>query len=139
MQYWRNALRWLPIAFLSSPALISKISRWRKLSNSTSRSHARSRTKMPINMASKLFKFVHRKCCVDRLQFQNICRLNRRPYLSLLDLKEKCTRYAGVSTNENGLFDRHDHRAGQSKIVYYHTYLQSLALFVEQTQKPGYK
>ena len=33
------------------------------------------------------------------------------------------------------LFDRHDHRAGQSKMVHYHTYLQSLALFVEQTQE----
>ena len=37
------------------------------------------------------------------------------------------------------LFDRHDHRAGQSKMVYYHTYLQSLALFMEQTQKLRYK
>ena len=33
------------------------------------------------------------------------------------------------------LFDRHDYRVGQSKMVYYHTYLQPLALFVEQTQK----
>ena len=33
------------------------------------------------------------------------------------------------------LFDRHDHRAGQSKMVYYRTYLQPLALFVAQTQK----
>ena len=31
--------------------------------------------------------------------------------------------------------DRHDHRAGQSKVLYYHTYLQSFVLFVEQTQK----
>ena len=30
-------------------------------------------------------------------------------------------------------------RVGQSKVVYYHTYLQSLTLFVEQTQKPGYE
>ena len=45
----------------------------------------------------------------------NIYRLNRRPYLSLLDLKEKCTSYAGVSTNEADLFDRHDNRAGQWK------------------------
>ena len=65
------------------------------------------------------------------LRFQNIYWLNRRPYLSLLDLKEKCTRYAGVPTNEADLFDRHDHRAGQSKIVYYPTYLQSSALLVE--------
>ena len=37
--------------------------------------------------ASKLLKFVYRKCCVDRLRFQNICWLNSRPYLSLLDVK----------------------------------------------------
>ena len=37
------------------------------------------------------------------------------------------------------LFDRHDHWVGQSKKVYYHTYLQSLALFVDQTQKLRYK
>ena len=57
----------------------------------------------------------------------------------MLDLKEKCTRYAGVPTNEANLFDRHDHRAGQSKVLYYHTYLQSLVLFVEQTQKRRYE
>ena len=32
--------------------------------------------------------------------FQNICRLNIRPQLSLLDVKEKYTRQARVSTNE---------------------------------------
>ena len=84
-------------SFFSARSLISKISRWRKLSNST---RARSRSKMPTNMVSKLLKFGYRKCCVDRLWFQNICRLNRRPYLSLLDVKEKYTRHAGVSTNE---------------------------------------
>ena len=124
-----------PYSFSSARALISKISRWRKLSNSSPKSHARSRSKMYTNIASKLLKFVCRKCCVDRLRFQNLCRLNRRPYLSLLDLKEKCMRYTAISTNEADLFDRHDHRAGRSTRVYYHTYLQSLALFVEQTQK----
>ena len=97
-------------------------------SNSTPKSRARSRSKTLTNMASKLFwKFVYRKCCMDRLRFRNICLLNRRPYLSQLDFKEKCTRYARVSTNEADLFDRHDHRTGQSKIVYYHTYLKFLA------------
>ena len=110
-----------PYSFLYVRALLSKIARWRKRSNSTPKSRARSRSKMPTNMASKLLKFVHRKRCLDRLRFQNICRLNRRPYLLLLDFKEKCTRYARVSTNEADLFDRHDHRAGQSKMVYYHT------------------
>ena len=57
-------------------------------------------------------------------------------YLSLLDLKEKCTRYmyVGVSTKETVLFHRHDHHTGQNKVEYYRKYLQSLALFVEQTQ-----
>ena len=36
---------------------------------------------------------------MDRLWFQNIYRLNRRPYLPLLDVKEKCMRYAGVHLN----------------------------------------
>ena len=135
---FRASLSWLPIVFCPR-ALTSKISRWRKRSNSTPKSRARSRSKMPTTMPSKLLKFVYRKSCMDRLWFQNICRLNRRPYLSLLDLKEKCTRYSRVSTNEADLFDRHDHRAGQSNMVYYHTYLQFLALLVEQTQKLRYK
>ena len=90
-----------PYSFLSTLALISKIMRWRKLSNTTLKLRAGSRSKMPTNMASKLLKFVYRKCCVDRLRFQNICWLNRRPQLSLLDVKEKYTRHAGVSTNES--------------------------------------
>ena len=85
-------------------------------------------------MATNFSKFVYRKSCVDRLRFQNIYRMNRRLYFSLLDLKEKCTRYVGVSIKETDLLDRHDHRTGQSKVEYYHTYLLSLALFVEQTQ-----
>ena len=90
-----------PYSFSSARALISKISRWRKLSNSTPKSRTGSRSKMPTNMASKLLKFVYRKCCVDGFRFQNICRLNRRPQLSLLDVKEKYTRHVGVSTNED--------------------------------------
>ena len=42
-------------------------------------------------------------------------------------------------TDEANLFDRLDHRVGESKVLYYHTYLQFLALFVEQTQKPRYE
>ena len=95
------------------------------------KSYTRTRSKTTTNMASKLLTFLYGKCCVDRLRFQTICRLNRIPYLSLFDLKEKCTRYACFSTNKADLFDRHDHQAGQSKMVYYHTYLQSLSLFAE--------
>ena len=78
---------------------------------------------------------------MDRLRFQNIYWLNRRPYLSLFDLKEKRSRYGGVPTIEADMFDRHDHRAWQSKVVslYYDTYLQSLTLIVEQTQKLRYE
>ena len=43
-----------PHSFLSAHALISKISRWRKLSNSTPKTRAKSRSEMPTNMASKL-------------------------------------------------------------------------------------
>ena len=96
----RNPFKVAPYSFLSARALISKSSRWRKLSNSTPKSRAGSRSKMPTNMASKLLQFVYRKYCLDRFRFQNICRLNRRPQLSLLDVKEKYTRHAGVSTNE---------------------------------------
>ena len=65
-------LKVAPYSFLSARALISKISLWRKRSNSTPKSRARSRSKMPTDMASKLLKFVYRKCCVDRCRFQNI-------------------------------------------------------------------
>ena len=80
-----HAFKVAPYSFLSARALISKISRWRKRSNSTPKSRARSRSKTRTNMASKLLKFVYRKRCLDRLRFENICRLNRRPYLLLLD------------------------------------------------------
>ena len=62
--------------------LISKISRWCELYNFMPKSRAESRSKMQTNMASKFLKFVYRKCCVGPLRFQNICLLNRRPYLS---------------------------------------------------------
>ena len=64
-------LRWLPIVFCPR-TLISKISRWCKLSNSTLKSRAGSRSKMLTNMVPKLLKFFYRKCCVDWLRFQNI-------------------------------------------------------------------
>ena len=128
-------LKVAPYSCLTARELISKISRWRELSNSTPKSLAKSRSKISTNTASKFLKFAYQKCCVDQLRFQNIYRLNRGPYLPLLDLKEKCARYARVSTNEADLFDRHDHRAEQSEMVYYHIYLQSSVLFVEQTQK----
>ena len=113
----------------------------RELSNFTPKSRAESCSKMPTNMASKFLQFVYRKCCVDRLPFQNIYRLNRRPYLFLLDLKEKCTRYAGVPTNKADLFDPHDHWAGhlkQGSILPHLFAVLGVVTFVEQTQTPRY-
>ena len=66
-------LRWLPIVFCPrARVLISKISRWCKLSNSTLKSRAGSHSKMLTNMVPKLLKIFYRKCCVDWLRFQNI-------------------------------------------------------------------
>ena len=126
-------LRWLTIVFWPHTSWFRKSCN--EVSFQTLHQSCASHRKMLTNMASKFVNFVYRKCCVDRLQFQNIYWLNRWSYLSLLDLKEKCTctKYAGVPTNEADLFDRHDHWAGQSKVVYYLA-LQSLALFVEQTK-----
>ena len=53
-------LKEAPYSFLTVRELISKISRWRELSNSMPKSRAKSRSKMPTNMASKLLKFVYR-------------------------------------------------------------------------------
>ena len=52
---------------------------------------------------------------MDWLWFQDNYRLNGRPYLSLLDLKEKCTRYTGVQIIEADLFDCHDHESSRAK------------------------
>ena len=70
----------------------------RELSNSTPKSHAESCSKMPTNMASKFLQFVYRKCCVDRLRFQNIYRLNRRPYLLLLGLTNPFKLICSIAT-----------------------------------------
>ena len=96
-----------PYSFLPALELISKIVQWRKLSNFTLKSCARSCSKVLTDMTSK---FVYRISCLHPLWFQSICLLNRRLDLSLLDLKESCTRYVGVSTKETDLFDSHDHR-----------------------------
>ena len=112
------SLRWLPIVFCPR-------ARWFRKSRDGASFQA-PRQSRARDHAVKCWqtwrpKFVYRKRCLDRLWFQNICRLNRRPYLLLLNFKEKCTRYARVSINEPDLFDRHNHWAGQSKMVYYHT------------------
>ena len=74
-----HAVKVAPYSFSTVRELISKIA----LSNSTQKSRVRSCIKMLTNMASKFSKCVSRKNCVDRLRFQNIYRMNRRPYLSL--------------------------------------------------------
>ena len=121
-----TSLKVAPYSFLTAQTVFENLARWRKLSDFMPKSHMESRSKMSTNMASKFLKFVYWKCCVDQFQFQNIYQLNQRAYLSLLDLKGKFMRYAGITTNEADficLFDRYNHQAGQSKIVYYHTYL----------------
>ena len=57
----RLSFKVAPYSFLTARELISKISRWRELSNSMPKSRAKSRSKMPTKMASKLLKFVYRK------------------------------------------------------------------------------
>ena len=134
MQNRGMTLRWLPIVFDLARADFENLAMARafKLYAKVAREIAKENAD---KNGVQTFKICFSKSCEDRLRFQNIYRLNRRPYLSLLDLKEKRTRYARVATNEADLFYRHDHRAGQSKVAYYHTYLQSLALFVEQRHK----
>ena len=68
-----------------------EIAPWRELSNLYA--------KMTTNMASTFSEFVYHKSCANLLGFQNVYRLNRRHYTSLLYLKEKRTRYVGVSTS----------------------------------------
>ena len=72
-----------PYSILTAREQISKISRWHELSSSTSKSRVESGSKMPTNMASKFLKFVYRKCCVDRLRFQNIYRLNSSKFINI--------------------------------------------------------
>lgn len=76
---------------------------------------------MSTKTVSKFVTFVIWKSCVRLLRLQNICRLNRRSYLPLSDLKGKCRRFARVTTNGSDSFDRHDHRAGRSGLLYYRT------------------
>ena len=105
-------LRWLPIVFCPRASFQTC---------TTPKLRAGSRSKMPTKMLGE---------CVDRLLFQNICQLNRRPQLSLLDVKEKYPRHAGVSTNEADLMrfvrsPRSSRGTKQDGIfpVYYHTVL----------------
>ena len=114
---------------MTTGELISKNARWRKLP----KLYAKVASEITRQNADKhgvhISKVVYYKSCVNLLWFQNVYRPNREPYSSVLDLTEKSTRYAGVLTKET-VSARSSHGVKQ---IYYHTYLQSLAFFVEQT------
>ena len=131
-------------SFLTACELILIVSWLCEHLNSTPKSRAKLRSKMPTTWHPNFFNlFIYWKCCVDRHWFQNIYQLNRRPYLSLLDLKETCTRYARAPTNEADLFDRHDHWTQQSNvqcsILPHIQCVFAVQLFAEQTQKPRHE
>ena len=75
-------------SFLTARELISKISRYGASFQTLRQSRAESRGKMPTNMPSKILISLSKMLRGSVPGFQNIYRLNRRPYLSLLDLKE---------------------------------------------------
>ena len=54
--WYRFRVKVAPYSFWTARELISKISRWREFSISTLKSRAESRSKMPTNMGSKIFK-----------------------------------------------------------------------------------
>ena len=72
---------------------------------------------MSANMASKFLKFVFRNSDASLFEFQNISGLNRRPYLSLLNIKENGTRYVGVSTDLSDRHANYSHRAKQRSLL----------------------
>ena len=122
-------LRWLPIVFCPR-ALISKISRWRKLSDSTPKLRAGSRSKMPTNFYNL---FIENVAWIGS-GFKTFVGWIEEPSFPCLTQKKNIRGRQELQPMKLipcDLFDRHDHRAGQSKMVYYHTNLQFLALVVE--------
>lgn len=82
--------------------------------NSLWKLHARPCSKLQTNMVSTFSKFVFfYKTWANLLWFQNVYQPKRRPYPSLLDFKDKSTRYVGVSNKETDLFNHRDHRTGK--------------------------
>ena len=140
-EHWKLSafLRWLPIVYWPRASWFRK-SRdgvsFQTLRQNRARNHA---VRCRQTWRSNFYNLFIENVAWIGSGFQMFIDLNRRPFLPCL--KEKCTRYTGVPTNEADSFDRHvhDHRAGQSKVVYYHTYLQSLALFVKQTPRSRYE
>ena len=122
-----------PYSFLTARELVSKSCDGASLKKSTRKSRAIKRNEMSTNMASK---FCEKKKfwngCASLFQFQNIYRLNTRRCPSVLNTKEKSTRFAGALINLSGRHASYSHGAKQRSL--YLTYLQSLVLFVEETQ-----
>ena len=73
-----HGLRWLPIVFCPRARWFRK-SRDGASFQTPRQSRARDHAVKCRQTWSPNSKFVYRKCCVDRLRFQNIFRLNRRP------------------------------------------------------------
>ena len=72
---------------------------------------------MSTNMASKFLKKKFWNSCASLFRFQNIYRTNKRHCPSVLNIKEKSTRFAGTSIN---LYDRHanySHGAKQRSLL----------------------
>ena len=72
---------------------------------------------MSTNMASKFVKKKFWNSCASLFRFQNIYRTNKRHCPSVLNIKEKSTRFAGTSIN---LYDRHanySHGAKQRSLL----------------------
>lgn len=86
-----------PYSFLTARELVSKSRDGASFKKSTRNSRARSRNKMSTNMASKFVKNIFRNSCACLFQFQNIYRMNKRHCPSVLNTKEKSTRFAGAS------------------------------------------
>ena len=67
---------------------------------------------MSTNIASKFVKKKFWNSCASLFRFQNIYRTNKRHCPSVLNTKEKSTRFAGTSIN---LYDRHANYSHEEK------------------------
>ena len=77
-------------------------------------------------MASKFVKINIWNGCASLFQFQNIYRINTRRSPSVLNTKEKSTRFAGGSINLSGRHANYSHGAKQRSLL---PHLQVFAVF----------
>ena len=93
-----------PYSFLTARELVSKSRDGTSLKKSTRKSRAIKHNEMSTNMASKFVKKKFWNSSASLFQFQNIYRMNTRHYPSVLNTKEKSTRFAGASINFSGRY-----------------------------------